>query len=91
MTRDELIKLAVECGWRSFPKRYLWKGLLTIYVGMSDSGENQILCLWDRRESGYPAKHLGDCLLSDLRSINRPWIIGPFSGKFFSLKSQRFW
>ena len=88
MTRDELINLAVECHWRRGTLDYLERGLKSIYPGDSDSPDPTVN-LWDMG-TGH-SKHIGYCPLSELRSINRPWIIGPFSGKFFSLKSQRIW
>ena len=89
MTRDELINLAVSCHWRRGPLDYLERGLRCIYPGDADPAGNQTVNLWDMG-TGF-SKHIGHCQLSELRSLNRPWIIGPFSGKFFSLKSMRIW
>ena len=69
---------------------YLERGLWCIYPGDPDPAGNQTVNLWSNTH-GYPAKLVGHCQLDALKSINRPWIIGPFSGKFFSLKSQRVW
>ena len=85
MTRDALIKLAVECHWYRTPLDDLNRGLITIYPGENDE---DTINLWDAR-AGYPAKQYS-CPLPKLRSRRHPWIIGPFSGKFFSLKTQRF-
>jgi len=97
MTRDALIKLAVECHWRWGDGEYLERGLAAINPGDDPNLDTwreghiieETVFLWDARES-FPAKLVGTCLLSDLRSHRHPWIIGPFSGKFFSLKTQRF-
>ena len=89
MTRNELIKLAVGCHWYlalDFLERQQW----CIYPGDANPGLNQTVNLWDG-EVGISMKHVGHCQLSELRSGRRPWIIGPFSGKFFSLKSMRIW
>lgn len=85
MTRDELIKLAQECHWRRTLYDFLERGLLSIYPGAIGAPDPNVT-LWSSEDGT-----IGDCPLSQLRSINRPWIIGPFSGKFFSLKSQRIW
>jgi hypothetical protein len=90
MTRDALIALAVECHWRRTTADYLERGLWCIYPGEEDPAGNQTVNLWSNTH-GYPAKLVGHCQLDALKSINRPWIIGPFSGKYFSLKSQRVW
>jgi hypothetical protein len=102
MIRSELINLAVKCHWRRGTLDYLERGLWCIYPG---SGEpdveqveqveqmeqmEQVVRLWDGG-AGVPMKDMGSCVLSELKSINRPWIIGPFNGKFFSLKSMRIW
>ena len=100
MKRDELIRLAVECYWHLTTSGYLERGLVMIYPGDDpdptlwqagvDHVMDETVHLWDSRR-GFPGDLIGSCLLSDLSSINRPWIIGPFNGKFFSLKSQRIW
>jgi hypothetical protein len=101
MTRDELIKLAVECHWTMMVHGYLKRGLVMIYPGDdpdpkvwregADHIMDETVHIRDARKTGWPGNHVGSCPLSELRSINRPWIIGPFDGKFFSLKSQRIW
>lgn len=89
MTREALINLAVSCHWRRGTLDYLERGLWCIYPGDADPAGNQTVNLWDMG-TGFSV-HRGYCPLSELRTLNRPWIIGPFSGKFFSLKNQRFW
>ena len=98
MTRDELIKLAIECRWYLTPGGYLHRGLIDIYPGddpdpaVWQEGEGHVMDetvhLRDARK-GFPGDLVGSCLLSDFHHLNRPWIIGPFNGKFFSLKSQK--
>ena len=88
MTRDELIRLAVECHWRQGTMDYLERGLKCIYPGDSDSADPTVN-LWDMG-TGHSI-HVGHCQLSALHSRRHPWIIGPFSGKFLSLKTQRIW
>jgi hypothetical protein len=89
MNREDLIRLAVECHWRRGTLDYLERGLWCIYPGEDDPDGNQTVHLWDMG-TGH-SKHVGNCQLLELGSVNRPWIIGPFSGKFFSLKSLRIW
>ena len=101
MTRDDLIKLAEECHWRLDAGGILQRGLVTLYPGddpdpsVWQAGVDHIMDetvrLWDARQ-GFPGKYAGSCLLADLHGKGgRPWIIGPFGGKFFSLKSQKIW
>lgn len=100
MTRGELIKMAEECHWSLDAGGNLQRGLITLYPGDDpdpacwQDGEKHIMDntvrLWDARRV-YPGKYIGPCPLSQLQSAHRLWIIGPFNGKFFSLKSQRLW
>ena len=96
MTRNALIKLAMECHWRLHGDDYLVRGLMSIYPGddpariVEGYTPDETVYLRDGRQSML-APPAGRCLLSDLRSRRHPWIIGPFSGKFFSLKTQRIW
>ena len=98
MTRDELIVLAVSCHWHLTASTWLRRGLVDIYPGDDPDPTrwkeghitDEKAMLWDGRQQ-FPAKHVGSCQLSDLHFRRHPWIIGPFSGKFFSLKTQRLW
>jgi hypothetical protein len=88
MTRDDLIKLAVKCHWHRGTLDYLERGLWSIFPGHDDSSDSVAVL---RQSDGIRGLYFGSCPLSKMVSVNRPWIIGPFKGKFFSLKSQRFW
>lgn len=89
MTKDELIELAVGCGWKyhdANPGGYLDRGNWTISI-LSDGG--LILKTW--------YKHLGKMHpydtpdLINLKSVlHAPWLIGPFKEGWFSLKANRF-
>lgn len=86
MTRTELIDLAVKYGWQSKTSiPLLLRGHISIYPGDQNPAGNQTIYLYEHRQN-----NTASCLLSDLQTGTRPWIIGPFGGKFFSLKSQRF-